>query len=80
MSIVGFIICILTGIGATLSVIPFLGWLNWLNIPIAGLGLILCIIGVGKGKNKGIGTAGIVINIILIVFGVIRLSLGGGII
>jgi hypothetical protein len=80
MSIVGFIIGILTGIGSTLSVIPFLGWLNWLNVPVAGLGLILCIVGVSKGKNKGLGTAGIVINAVLVVFGIVRLATGGGIV
>jgi hypothetical protein len=80
MSILGFIIGVLTGIGSTLSVIPLLGWLNWLNIPVAILGLILCIIGVSKGKNKGLGTAGIIINAIIIVFGIIRLVTGGGII
>ena len=78
MSIVGFIIGILTGIGATISIVPFLGWLNWFNVPVAGLGLILCIVGVSRGKNKGIGTAGIVINAILIVYGIVRLATGGG--
>lgn len=78
MSIVGFIIGILTGIGATISIVPLLGWLNWFNIPVAVLGLILCIVGVNKGKNKGIGTAGIVINAILIIYGIIRLASTGG--
>ncbi len=48
MSIAGFIIGILTGIGLTVSIIPFLGWLNWLNIPVAVIGLILSIVGVSK--------------------------------
>lgn len=78
MSIFGFIIGILTGIGATISLLPLLGWLNWLNIPVAVIGLIFSIIGVNKGKNKGLGTAGIVINVILIVYGIIRLIMGGG--
>ncbi len=78
MSILGFIIGILTGIGATVSLLPLLGWLNWLNIPVAVIGLVFSILGVNKGKNKGIGTAGIIINAILIVYGAIRLIIGGG--
>jgi hypothetical protein len=78
MSIAGFIIGILTGIGATISIVPLLGWLNWFNVPVAGMGLILCIVGVSRGRNPGIGIAGIVINAILIVFGIIRLATGGG--
>ena len=78
MSILGFIIGILTGIGATVSLLPLLGWLNWLNIPVAIIGLVFSILGVNKGSNKGIGTAGIIINAILIVYGIIRLIIGGG--
>jgi hypothetical protein len=78
MSILGFIIGILTGIGATVSLFPLLGWLNWLNIPVAIIGLVFSILGVNKGRNKGIGTAGIIINAILIVYGIIRLIIGGG--
>jgi hypothetical protein len=78
MSILGFIIGILTGIGATISLLPLLGWLNWLNIPVAVIGLVFSLIGVNKGKNKGIGTAGIIINAILIVYGIIRLIIGQG--
>jgi hypothetical protein len=57
---------------------PLLGWLNWLNIPVAIIGLVFSILGVNKGRNKGIGTAGIIINAILIVYGIIRLIIGGG--
>ncbi|NLL90675.1 MAG: hypothetical protein GX226_06235 [Dehalococcoidales bacterium] len=51
-----------------------------MNIPVAVFGLIFSIIGVNKGKHKGIGTAGIVINAILIVYGIIRLIIGDGVI
>jgi uncharacterized membrane protein len=49
-----------------------------LNIPVAIIGLVFSILGVNKGRNKGIGTAGIIINAILIVYGIIRLIIGGG--
>ena len=80
MSILGFIIGVLTGLGLTLSIFPLLGWLNWLNIPVAIIGLILSIIGTSKGKHRFFGIAGIIINALIIIFGAIRLYLGGGII
>ena len=55
-----------------LAFFPFLGWAYWLIIPIAIVGLVF---GVLSSK-----TAGRNLNLIVIVIGVIRLSLGGGII
>ena len=50
--------------------IPFLGWLNWLVLPIAGVGLIAGILSRSKvGRN---------LNIIVVVIAAIRLFLGGG--
>lgn len=72
MKTIGRIFGILSLFGMVLGLIPLLGWLNWLNIPLAILGLILSII----GKSKG----GIIICIVAIFFGILRLMLGGGII
>ena len=52
--------------------IPFLGWANWVIIPIAVVGLAL-----GAMSSR---TSGRNLNIVVIVVGVIRLMLGGGII
>src|SRR3546814_9401405 len=52
--------------------IPFLGWVNWLVIPIAIVGLAL---GAMSDRNGGRN-----LNIVVIVVGVVRLMLGGGII
>ncbi|MBS0504876.1 MAG: hypothetical protein JSS55_13975 [Proteobacteria bacterium] len=54
-----------------LAFIPLLGWAYWLIIPIAIVGLVF---GVLSSK-----TAGRNLNLIVIVIGIIRLSLGGGI-
>ena len=51
--------------------IPLFGWAYWFVIPIAIVGLVF---GVLSSK-----TAGRNLNLIVIVIGVIRLSLGGGI-
>lgn len=70
------ILSILTGIVALLlaipSTIPFLGWGNWLVLPIA-------VVGIGLGALSR-SNGGRNFCIIVFVIAVIRLSLGGGII
>lgn len=51
--------------------IPLLGWANWFIIPIAIIGLAL-----GAMSDR---TSGRNLNIVVIVMGVLRLMLGGGI-
>ncbi|MDP3674879.1 MAG: hypothetical protein Q8R44_07265 [Novosphingobium sp.] len=69
------IISILLGLVALLlaipSAIPFLGWGNWIVLPIAILGAGL---GALSSKNSGRNFC-----LVVIVIAVIRLSLGGGI-
>lgn len=55
-----------------IAFIPLLGWANWIIIPIAILGL-----GIGAMSDQ---TSGRNLNIAVIVVGVVRLMLGGGII
>ncbi len=66
--IVGFVALML----AVVAFIPFLGWANWLIIPLA-------VIGAGLGMMSR-GTAGRNLNLFVIVVGVFRLILGGGIV
>ena len=51
--------------------IPLLGWMNWLVIPIAVVGL-----GVGLVSGRKSGTN---LNIAVIIICILRLMLGGGI-
>lgn len=78
MSVVGFVIGILSALVLILTVIPLLGWINWLNLPFAILGLIFSLIGTATAKNKGLGIAGIVICCIVIILGILRLQACGG--
>lgn len=68
------LISLLIGLFALLLVaiafIPFLGWANWLIIPIA-------IIGLGIGAT-GKETSGRNLNFFVILIGLLRLILGGG--
>lgn len=65
-----------------LAFIPLLGWGNWFVIPFAAVGAIIAAVGIlfTRIENRGRAKAGLVLNGIVIVVGIIRLSLGGGII
>jgi len=69
------LISLLIGIPALLAGIiaftPLLGWANWLVIPFA-------IVGAAIGALSG-STAGRNLNLLVVLVGVARLSLGGGI-
>jgi hypothetical protein len=56
---------------AIVAFLPLLGWANWLIIPLA-------IIGAAVGMLSR-GTAGRNLNLLVIVIGVVRLVIGGGI-
>ncbi|OUL31485.1 hypothetical protein BV378_02210 [Nostoc sp. RF31YmG] len=62
--------------------IPLLGWGNWFVIPFAGVGAIIAAIGVlfTAPGNRGRAKAGLLLNVVVIVVGVLRLGLGGGVI
>ena len=68
------ILSILTGLVSLIfvipGVIPLLGWVNWLGLPIAVVGLVL---GVLSSKNTGRN-----LNIVILIVAAVRLSLGGG--
>jgi hypothetical protein len=65
--IIGFVALIF----AIVAFLPLLGWANWLIIPLA-------IIGAGVGLISR-GTAGRNLNLFVIVIGIVRLMIGGGI-
>lgn len=70
-NVVSIIIGIVGLIFAAIAFLPFLGWANWLVIPLA-------IIGAAVGFMSR-GTAGRNLNVFVIIVGVVRLMLGGGI-
>lgn len=50
--------------------VPFLGWANWFVIPIALVGLV---VGILSSRNSGRN-----VNLVVLIFCIVRLSLGGG--
>ncbi|WOF44538.1 hypothetical protein KNJ79_06335 [Sphingopyxis indica] len=72
LNIVSIFIGLIALILAIPAFIPLLGWANWIIIPIAIVGLAL---GAMSSSNAGRN-----LNIAVIVVGVVRLMLGGGLI
>jgi hypothetical protein len=70
-NLVSLIIGFVALICALIAFIPLLGWANWLIIPLAIIGAVIGMI--------SRGTAGRNLNIFVIIVGVVRLMLGGGI-
>lgn len=71
-NIASLIIGIVALILAVIAFIPLLGALNWFIVPLAIIGAV-----VGMVSRS---TAGRNLNLFVILIGVVRLSLGGGII
>jgi hypothetical protein len=71
---------ILSIFGMFIGFIPCLGSLNWLNIPFAVIGTVVGIVAVVSQKNGAsrAGVTGLVLCVIASLFGMIRLTLGGG--
>lgn len=71
LNILSLLLGIVALISAAFAFIPLLGWMNWLVIPIAIVGL-----GLGVASKKKSGTN---LNIAVIIICALRLMLGGGI-
>ena len=71
LNLISLIIGVVALLFGLVAFLPLLGWANWLIIPLAIIGAV-----VGMAAR---GTSGRNLNIFVIVIGVIRLSLGGGI-
>ncbi len=71
LNLASLIIGVVALIFAVIAFLPLLGWANWLIIPLALIGA-----GIGAAGN---GKAGRNLNLAVIVIGILRLMLGGGI-
>jgi hypothetical protein len=71
LNLASLIIGVVALVLAVVAFLPLLGWANWLIIPLA-------VIGAAVGMISS-GTSGRNLNLFVIVVGVVRLMLGGGI-
>lgn len=72
LNVVSLIIGLVALVFAVIAFIPLLGWANWLIIPLAIVGAV---VGMLSSSNTGRN-----LNLFVIVVGIVRLMLGGGII
>jgi hypothetical protein len=71
LNLASLIIGIVALVFAVVAFLPLLGWANWLIIPLA---LIGAAVGMASRSNTGRN-----LNLFVIVVGMLRLMLGGGI-
>lgn len=71
LNLISLLIGVISLILVVVAFIPFLGAFNWLVVPFAVVGLALG----AMSKSQ----AGRNLNIVVVVIGVVRLMLGGGI-
>jgi hypothetical protein len=71
LNVISLIIGAVSLVFVAIAFLPLLGWANWLVVPLA-------IIGAAVGAMSR-GRAGLNLNVLVIIIGVLRLMLGGGI-
>jgi hypothetical protein len=72
LNLVSLVIGAVAALLAIPAFLPLLGWMNWLIVPVALVGLLF---GLASGSKGGRN-----LNLVVIVIGVVRLALGGGLI
>lgn len=72
-NILAFVLGLVSLVIVIPATIPFLGWANWLALPLIVMGVVV-------GQLSSTSKAGRNFCLIVLVIAVIRLSLGGGII
>jgi hypothetical protein len=81
LGLISILIGIFSIVGMMIAFIPCLGFLNWLSIPFAMIGLVINIVSyiyAGPSTSKTHIVAGIIMCAISICVGILRLIIGGG--
>ena len=79
MGLIGLGISVVAAFFMFIGLIPFLGWLNWITtLPIAVAGATVSSLAVLRSRS-GLGIAGLVISLVVVVIAMGRLAIGCGI-
>lgn len=81
MGLISLLWGVVSMVWMVIALIPLLGWGNWFLIPFAAVGAVIAAIGIAltRSEHRGRAKTGLILNGIVIVVAVFRLSLGGGI-
>jgi len=71
LNVISLLIGLVTLVLAAVAFLPLVGWANWIIIPLAVVGA-----GIGAMSSSNTGRN---LNLFVIVVGIIRLMIGGGI-
>ena len=74
---------IVSFVGFCIALLPCVGWLNWVTIPFAMIGVVLGLVALARAgrerQPQGPAIAGLVLSGTAVLLGTVRLMLGGGI-
>jgi hypothetical protein len=79
MGVISIIWGVFAMLGACVAFIPFLGWMNWINIPFSTIGVIFAAIALANPRSRDTGIAGLTLGLLAIIIGYVRLTMGFGI-
>ncbi|NUO78395.1 MAG: hypothetical protein HOQ32_20595 [Lysobacter sp.] len=80
MGLISLLWGIFAMIWMVIALIPVIGLSNWLLIPFAAVGAVIAAIGIlfTREQNRGRAKTGLVLNTLVIVVAIVRLSMTGG--
>ena len=80
MGLISLLWGIFAMIWMVIALIPVIGLSNWLLIPFAAVGAVIAAIGIlfTREQNRGRAKTGLVLNTLVIVVAILRLSMTGG--
>lgn len=70
LNIVSILVGLVAALLAFVGLIPLLGWVNWFMLPVAFVGLVLGLLSSSNGGRN--------LCMVVIIIGILRLMLGGG--
>lgn len=81
MGVISLLWGVLALLWMILALIPLLGWGNWFLIPFAAVGAVIGALGIlfTHPTKRGRAWTGLLLNAVVVVVGIVRLSIGGGI-